>query len=102
MKTLSVDLSLFGKQPFGQLLFGHLEAEDRNRLLAFESRAQTDVESERGVVQDDVLSHEVVCLWDRQVINLMFAIRLDRNDFFPVDLLASHLPRSIIVTNGRF
>src|SRR5258708_33552853 len=99
VKALRVDLSLFGKQPFGQLLFGHLEAEDRNRLLAFKSRVQTDVESERGVVHQDVLSDEVVGVGHCEVIDLVLAGAFNRDDLVPVDVVARDLSEADLIEN---
>src|SRR5260370_6986013 len=99
VKALRVDLSLFGKQPFGQLLFGHVEVEDRNRLVGFKSRVQTDVESERGVVHQDVLSDEVVGVGHCEVIDLVLAGAFNRDDLVPVDVVAGELAQSYILEN---
>src|ERR1700674_1135376 len=91
MHALSIDLRLLGQQPFGELLLRHLEAEDRNRLLSLERRVQGDVESQRSVVDEDVLSDEVVGLWNRQVINLVLASWLNRHNFVPINVLTRKL-----------
>src|SRR5450759_5342872 len=57
MHSLSIDLRLFGQQPFGELLLRHLETEDGDRLLGLQCRVQRNVEckarfSHRGPARD--------------------------------------------------
>ena len=87
VQALGVDLGLLCQQAFGELFLRHLEAEDGDRLLRFKCGMQPDVESERSVVDEDVLRHEIASLWNREVINLVLAGRDDRNDLIPIDLV---------------
>ncbi len=48
MHSLRIDLCLLGQQALGELLFRHLEAEDRNRLLRLQCGVQRDVKRQRG------------------------------------------------------
>ncbi len=91
MHALRIDLRLLSEQALGQLFFGHLEAEDRDRLVGLERRVERDVQGQRCVVNQDVLGDEVVSLRDGEVINLVLASRLDGNDLVPIDLIASQL-----------
>src|SRR4030081_3740485 len=94
MHSLGVDLSLLRQQPLRQLFFGHLEAEDGARLIALQRRVETDVESQRRVMDQDVLSDEVIGLWNSQVVTLMFSGTLARDDFVPIDVWTCDLAES--------
>src|SRR5205823_982561 len=101
VQALGVDLGLLCQQAFGELFLRHLEAEDGDRLLRFKCGMQPDVESERSVVDEDVLRHEIASLWNREVINLVLAGRDDRNDLIPIDLVTGELRKPAVAQDVR-
>ena len=61
----------------------HLEAEQRDGLLAGERRVLGEVGHQRAVVDDDVVGHEVVLARDGEVVRLLLPEVLDRGDLVP-------------------
>src|SRR5207253_2521519 len=57
---------------------------------------KSDVEQKRRVVNEDVLSNEVACFRDGQVVDLMLASGRDRDDLVPIDVTTGHLGKASI------
>jgi hypothetical protein len=80
---------LAAQHPQGELHAGHLQAEDRHRLLAAQGDVLGDGEGEGRVVQADVGGDEIGVPRHRQVVDLPLAHVLDAGDVVPVEGVAA-------------
>ena len=79
------------QQPLSQLMIRHLQAENPHRHFMLNSGVAGDAQSKSRIVDDEVVGHKVVRLWNRQIIDLFLADILDTRHPVPEEVTFGHL-----------